>query len=255
MTNPAMGSLEWGLATKGALNTREKMAMVRNLAFVQSREAIDGLRAKLGWLRPNDVSLDALMPKQTGLTKDALDHAMETHETPLLFHSWRTYFMGRLIAENDGITHDAEMLFAASILHDIALTDSHQQSTDQCCFAISGGERVRNFIQTCGHSHRIADQIGEAIALHLNMHVKRKLHGAEAYLLSRGAVCDLFGAGHRRISKRTMSDLHERYPRHGAIEALGFETLDHYENSRPGFMTSLTGKKRPKTSMYDIFEL
>ena len=220
--------------------------MIRNLAYTQIRELADTIRAKTGLLHPVETSLDGLMPKTTTLTEDALALAVGTHNTPLLFQSWRTYFMGRLIAQQDRIDHDPEIFFAASILHDIGLTDGHDSQPHQCCFAVSGAERVHDHLHGCCHDDQITDKVSEAISLHLNLHINRRLHGAEAFLLTRGAVCDLFGAGHRRIAPATLAELHDRYPRKDVIEALQFETADHMKDSRPAFMSGLPEAKRPK---------
>lgn len=250
----SFGSMAWGRRTQGSLSGPQKLELVGNLAFVQLRELFDRVRSKLGHAAP-PIELDTLMPPETSLTKDALELAVEFESTPLLFHSWRSYFMGRLIAAHDQISHDPELLFAAAILHDIALGDAPGlASPEHCCFAITGGEAAREMLQGRGHPHEVASRIGEAIALHLNMHVRRRTHGAEAHLVSRGAVCDLFGAGHHRIARQTLADLHTRYPRQDVVRALGFETLTHRAGSRADIMGRMFGHEAPSTSMYEAFE-
>jgi hypothetical protein len=111
MSQAKMGTFQWGKATDGVLSRSDKFALIRNLAFVQAREVSDVIRQKLRLLPVSDVSLDALQPPNTSLAKDALDFAQETHSQALLFHSWRTYYLGRLIAAQRGIDHNNEMFF------------------------------------------------------------------------------------------------------------------------------------------------
>lgn len=110
---------------------------------------------------------------------------------------------------------------------------------------MSGGERVHDFLCAKGHSPEIAQDMGNAIAIHLNAWVSKRQYGAEAHLVSRGAVCDLFGAGKRRVAKETLAEVLQRFPRAGAIEALQFETAEHRRNTRAAVMTALSGGKAP----------
>lgn len=244
------GTLAWGEVSNGVLNKREAAGMVARLGFVQAREAKDRMARALGLLTPSPVELDDLSPAPSALVRDALAYAEETHGAALLRHSWRTFYLGALIARQEGVATDHEILFAASILHDVGLTDTHTVPLSACCFAVSGGLRARDHLRTCGHHHN-AEAVGDAIALHLNLHVSRRLHGAEAYLLSRGAVCDLFGAGRHRVDESTLQKLFARFPRDGVIEALQFETADHVDGSRASLLTSLSGKKAPRTPFFD----
>jgi hypothetical protein len=209
------------------------------------------IRQKLRLLPVSDVSLDALQPPNTSLAKDALDFAQETHSQALLFHSWRTYYLGRLIAAQRGIDHNNEMFFTAAILHDLGLTSDNSVPLSKCCFAVQGARQAKTYLDGCGYDSAATDKISEAIALHLNIHVSRKLHGAEAFMLARGATCDLFGFGRRRIKQDNLNDLFGRFPRGGVIEALQFETADHLKGSRGDFLTGLSGGKAPKTPFFD----
>ncbi|MEM5431085.1 HD domain-containing protein [Cupriavidus oxalaticus] len=243
--NSGMGTLAWGVGNGGELNRLEKARLVRNLAYVQVRDVVDTLRHRIGLLRPNAISLDEMAPPTTALTEDAMQLAEETHDKALLFHSWRTYYFGAMLAAHERIDYDRSLFFAAAILHDIGLTTSHSPHLCDCCFAMSGGVRVRDYLRAKGHSHDVREKVGDAIALHLNGWVSKRRHGAVAHLVSRGAGCDLFGAGRRRLEQTTLAKVLERYPRDGVIEALQFETADHHLDTRPAVMTALAGRKAP----------
>lgn len=240
-----MGTLAWGEGGTGRLCARERLALVRNLAFVQCREQVDAMCWHLGLLKPRPIKLDELAPPENALVNDALQLAEETHDTALLYHSWRTYFFGALIAAHEGIAFERSVFFAASILHDIGLTRTHEPDACHCCFALSGGQRAAAHLRNAGAFCHVAEKVGDAIALHLNAWVSRRLHGAEAHLVSRGAVCDLFGAGRRRIHPQNLDEVHATYPRDGVIEALRYGSVEHCAGTRAAVMTRLTGGKAP----------
>jgi hypothetical protein len=244
-TRAPMGSIVWGQdRPTGSLTTREKATLVRNMAYLQVREAVDAVRAGFGGLRPAAIDLDDLLPPENALVEDARSLAEETQEQSLLFHSWRTYLFGVLLAAHDNFPVDRSRYFAAAILHDTGLTPNHRPHLSNRCFALSGGERVEAYLRDKGHPDD-ARYVGDAIAMHLNAWVPRQRHGAEAHLVSRGATCDLFGAGRRRLPRDSVVQILRRFPRAGLIEGLQFETAHHARGTRPAVMTKVAGGKAP----------
>ena len=242
---PSMGTIAWGEANNGELSRLEKVRLVGSLAYVQVRDLVDAVGRRVGWLRPAAVSLDEMTPPDNSLVEDSMQFAEETHDQALLFHSWRTYFFGAMLAAHEGIEYDRSLFFASAILHDVALTKDHVPHLCDRCFALSGGERVRDFLHAKGHSQEVGNKVGDAISMHLNGWVSKRRHGAVAHLVSRGAGCDLFGAGRHRLEEASLAQVLRRYPRDGVIEALQFETADHHHDTRPAVMTGLVGRKAP----------
>ncbi len=247
-----MGSLAWGEGAAGCMTTLETVGLVGNLMQAQVRGAVDAARSALGLLRPSEAAIEALAPPQTSLVQDALALAEETHEAALLHHSWRTYLFGVLFAQHERITYDRSLLFAAAILHDLGLTRGHEPSLCKRCFALSGGERAQRYLDACGHPPEVGRKVGDAIALHLNGWVSRRLHGAEAQLVSRGAFCDLFGVGRRRVATPTLKAVLVAHPRAGVMEALQFETAQHHRGTRPAVMTAMSGRKAPRDPFIEL---
>ena len=248
MSENTMGSLAWGLRRKGALSSMERMKVVKNLAFLQSREAYDRIRRQLGFLKPASLNFEDFDIPDSPMALDSLNIAESEQSRPLYYHCWRTYYFAALIAKHDQISFDPEFLLTAAMLHDIALTDNADiPSLENCCFAVSGGEHAKNRLINMGYGEKVSDEIGEAISLHLNLNVPRRKHGNDAYLLARGACCDVFGAGKWRIHRTSLDALLKTYPRDGVEEALGFGTANHMPNSRAHFMGKLFGGKAPPT--------
>ena len=70
-----------------------------------------------------DIPESRLAVPETALTRAARKVAEDTLTPTLLHHSYRTYRFGRALGELDGLQVDAELLFAAAILHDTGLVN------------------------------------------------------------------------------------------------------------------------------------
>ena len=240
----ALGSLAWGEASKGVLNEEERGRVVEKFKFVMTQAGIDADRRRLGLLKPKHIPLTALAPPDSKIVKDALAYAEETHVEPLLRHSWRTYYFGALIAAHDEIGFDRELGFTASILHDLGLTASANPRPGDCCFAVGGALQARRFLMGKGYGRNQVDVIADAISLHLNIHVSAEEHGAIAFLVARGAVCDVFGVGVSRISSESIKDVIAKYSRAEVYTALHPPGVEHLDGTRRDayFQAGLVGQ-------------
>lgn len=99
----------------------------------------------------------------TALAKDALALSM-AHEAPEVFnHSLRTFFFAELIARHDKLEHDAELVFIASILHDLGLSDAYMSDTHR--FEVDGANAARA-LMTERAPIASTDLVWDAISLH-----------------------------------------------------------------------------------------
>ena len=246
----ALGSVVWGGSSKGVLNEREKIRVVENLKFIMSQEQLDADRQRLGLLNPKYINIETLAPPDSKIANDALVYAEETHAAPLLRHSWRTYYFGALIASHDGIEFDRELGFTAAILHDLGLTASANPRPCDCCFAVGGALQAREFLLSMGHSREHSDAVAHAISVHLNIHVPVEEHGALAFLVTRGAVCDVFGAGVSRMSSESIRQVLVKYSREDLYAALRPAGCQHLAGTRIDVLLSFeaslnAGGQRP----------
>ena len=221
-----IGSVAWGEQTKGVLKGQEKEQLIENFKFVFSQERLDEERVRLGLLRPKFISIDDLVPPDTRMVKEALAYAREVQEPALMHHCWRTYYFGAMVALHDGIDFDRELGFTAAILHDLGLISSNPKPCD-CCFAVTGGIHARDFLLNKGFSREHADTVAHAIAAHLNYHVPFEEHGPEAFLVARGAVCDVFGTGVSRMSPDSIKEVLYRHSRDGLYAVLNGTAAAH----------------------------
>jgi len=209
---PRFGTLAWGERNNGVLTRAERLHFLRNMAFLAAREMTDVIRTKLGLLKPLNLELSDLRPPDTRMVKDAEEYASATHTRDLLSHSYRTYYFGAMLAAYHKFKYDRETHFAAALLHDIGLTESRNVPLKQCCFAVSGGHQVRDFLLDKRHPPAQAQVVGDAISAHLNLHVPAREYGEVAALVAKGAVCDLFGFEKRKLPERFKSELLSAYP-------------------------------------------
>jgi hypothetical protein len=217
---PNFGTLEWSKKNNGALTPTERLHFLRNMAFLAAREASDVLRDKLGLLTPVDLNFSDFAPPDTRMAKDAEVFARETHTQDLLSHGYRTYYFGAILGSYSKLKYDKELYFTAAVLHDIGLTESRAVPLKACCFAVSGGRQIHDFLICKGHAQEKAQIVGEAISAHLNLHLPVREYGEVAALVAKGAICDLFGFGKRRVNGTFKRDLLRAYPAGNLQDAL-----------------------------------
>lgn len=118
-----VGTATWVQETSGWLTPAARRAMLLPLVRGHLTNASGRLRLLLR-LHPGRnayVPPGRLAPPDSVLTREARAHAVRILPIPLLNHSYRTYQFGRALGEIEGVEVDTELLFAASMLHDVGL--------------------------------------------------------------------------------------------------------------------------------------
>jgi cyanamide hydratase family protein with HD domain len=117
--------------------------------------------------------------------------AHRTLPTYLLTHSVRAYCWGAAIGVGESWTFDRQVLWTASLMHDVGLTSIPRNTM---CFEVEGAEMARRFLEREGMSADRADRVAIAIILHMQASVTLD-DGVEAVLLDRSTSLDVRGAG------------------------------------------------------------
>ncbi|TXI46398.1 MAG: phosphohydrolase [Lysobacter sp.] len=203
-------------AWDGALDRRARFGLIARAVAAR----IASLSAR--WRRCEgvaDTAVDRLDPDAIAIPDSiaaarAVEHAQALSEPWLFHHCLRTYAWSALLAQSDRVRYDRELLFVASALHDLGLTDAHAGHAPDCaCFAIEGARAAHRFASdTIGWERERCDRLADAIALHLNVSVAAE-HGPEAHLLNAGAAFDVVGLRMREIAATARADVLSRYPR------------------------------------------
>lgn len=145
------------------------------------------------------------------LARHAEDISAELLPPWLAAHSSRTFAWAALLALRDGLAYDAELLYAACLLHDLGLCAPHAPPPGGC-FALSGARAAKQRLRALGVEGEVVDRIASAIALHLEVEVALR-HGVEAHLLHRGAALDVIGRDARALERALREDVVARWPR------------------------------------------
>ncbi|MFE1599476.1 HD domain-containing protein [Methylobacterium sp. ID0610] len=116
------------------------------------------------------------------------------HESEMLFnHSVRVYVFGAMKGVRDGLKFDPELLYVASLFHDMGLVDAYHTDTKR--FEVDGADAAREFLRSRGLPEPKADLVWEAIALHTTPGVPEYMR-PEIALTKAGVVMDVLGIGY-----------------------------------------------------------
>jgi HD superfamily phosphodiesterase len=133
----------------------------------------------------------------------------------LQHHCTRTFIWGSLLAMRKDLRYDAELLYVASMLHDLGLTASYWgKDATASCFGVEGAHAAKSLAAEAQWDERRQEALAEAISLHLNVAVAVK-QGIEAHLLHAGAAYDVLGTSFREIAASARMLVVQRYPRLG----------------------------------------
>lgn len=184
---------------------------IARLARAQIEQTTRSLARLVGARRPSQAALDAVPVPDSATASAAEALIAESLPLTLVNHSHRTYAFGALLGARDGLDWDAEPLYVAAMLHDLALGCTARRDEP---FERVGAHMARDFALERGWPEARADVVGRAIALH--MEVGRATHERpEVALLHLGAAADVIGARLQDISPDTVAEVVERHPREG----------------------------------------
>lgn len=206
-----LGSIAWADATHGTLSLTDKLTMLRQEVQRQLTLQWRSLTGK-PTMRVSTADLDEIVIPDSALAVGALHLSESVCPQSLVFHTLRTYFWASILAKQDGLKPDVELLYVMAVLHDIGLTATYNHEDGKSlCFAVEGGRAAGAFVREHGTPQQ-AELIEDGIIRHLNLIVTPD-EGVEAHLIHDGTILDVVGARHREIDRETITGVLERYPR------------------------------------------
>lgn len=207
------GNVAWGNRTKGDLSRNEKIRYLTQAVCYQLKDWTQILtasqRRKLAVLDWDQLSIP-----DSQIAKQAEELCRVASPDFLVNHCWRSFIWASVLSKVDGLAYDPEILFVASMLHDLGHTSEHSSCTSQHCFAVSGANAAQRFLLQAGWSASKTDQVADAIALHMNMPSALRDASNEARLLQTGAAFDVAGSRSRDMKREDIYSVIARYPRH-----------------------------------------
>ena len=211
----SVGTLPWMRQTNGILRPRDCVRLIGQGVLFLLHGAPAELRRALGF-RPGRLA-------RFDLAKLRVPDSLASREAERLCaqvpsirnHSHRSYVWAVILAAHDGITFDEELLYVASLIHDIAFAEPPQYPDGRArCFVVACADAVLKVGTSAGWDERRSELAAEAITLHANLYVGRR-HGPEAYLLYAGARLDQTGFRYGDLHPDTVHAVLERHPRQG----------------------------------------
>lgn len=167
------------------------------------------LARALGVNRPPVLTLDDLPVPDSRIAREATA-LVERIASPLIVnHSLRTYLFGAAVGRHLGWRPDHELLYLASVLHDLGLVPDHDGPG---CFELNGARAARTFLVEAGLPAARADRVHEAIALHSAVGIAGSRE-PEIALVHFGAGVDVIGYRAEDVAPQTRAAIVARHPR------------------------------------------
>jgi hypothetical protein len=157
-------------------------------------------------------------------------------ESDLLFHhSVRVYCWGALTGNRTGLIFDPELLYAASMFHDVGLTARYENS--QLRFEVDSANAARDFLRAHAISENDIETVWNAVALHTTPGIPQFMR-PEIALVQAGAGMDVAGRGYDQFSDAQREGVVAAFPReadfkHGIIDAF-YQGMKHRPDSTFG---------------------
>jgi hypothetical protein len=166
----------------------------------------------------------------------AVTELVRDTETELLFnHSSRVFYFAALAGLRRGLQFDRELLYAATMFHDLGLMPRFSSPSDR--FEVDGANAARDFLQ----QHRVDPtdiaHVWTAIALHTTPGIPQYMHPLVA-LVTAGVEMDVLGIDYANFVELETVAVVRMFPRNAhfkedIIEAF-YEGIKHKPDSTFG---------------------
>jgi hypothetical protein len=154
------------------------------------------------------IRLGMPVPDST-LARRARELITDASAPALVNHSVRCYAWAVELARHDGLQFDPEILYVASMLHDIGLVPPYDVGG---CYEVDGGNAAERLARETGAPEDLARAIYDVIALH-NDEVLPHGAVAEVVLLWDSAGTDVTGNRYDDVRPAIIPELLGAYPR------------------------------------------
>ena len=155
-------------------------------------------------------SIGGVSVPDSALCREITEFVRDT-ETDLLFnHSSRVYFFGAIGGQQRGLSVNRELLYAATMFHDVGLMPSH--STADLRFEVDGANAARDFLKGHNVDPSDIDKVWTGIALHTTPGVPEFMHPVIA-LTTVGVEMDVLGLTYDQYADEIREAIVAAFPR------------------------------------------
>jgi hypothetical protein len=146
----------------------------------------------------------------SSIAREATDLLL-THGTEFIYnHSLRVFLFSELNAKRNNLAHDSELLYVASVFHDLGLVP-HYSSPD-LRFEVDGANAARDFLKSHGLPKESLQLVWDTIALHTTIGIAEHKEN-EVALMYSGVGLDVMGEGYETLSDENREEIIAAFPR------------------------------------------
>ena len=200
---------DWAQRTGGNLSRREYRHLIGVILRDVPKALAALMRYRLGKRGTARTDLAQQPAPDSTLARRAEEFVGEALSPHVLAHSYRTYFLGKALAAQDGVAVDDELSYLAALLHDLHL----EHPTPGRCFAVTGGERAARLLVEWGADAATAESVGAAACGHATPGADQNLSEPAGFVLA-GSLADVAGRRLDEIDPSWLAELQRHYPRH-----------------------------------------
>ena len=205
------------------------LCTMTGFAALKARQMARRQALRLGLQRPDRLDHKALAPPDSQLAKDAEALAAEAYPPHLAGHAYRTWALARAVSLHLGATVDVEVLYVATLLHDVGLTATHAGPEP---FEVRGAAVAH---QACCAAHVApgrASLCRDAVALHTSL--RAAMGPPEVRLVQSGSGGDLVGLDTELVHPDTLRAIQARWPKSTAFVPQILQDLTEHTQAHPG---------------------
>lgn len=158
----------------------------------------------------------------SAMAKAATEFVRDIEDDLLFNHSRRVFFWASLTGERRGLSYDPELLYIATMFHDVGLTPAH--SSPDLRFEVDGANAARAFLQSYGLPERDIDDVWTSIALHTTPGIPEHMRPTIA-LVTSGVEMDVLGISYDQFTAEQRGHVCAHHPREANFKE---NIIDHF---------------------------
>ncbi|WP_430472733.1 hypothetical protein ACQ0MK_11625 [Thalassospira lucentensis] len=195
-----------------------KAALIMRFALLGIRDKFYRIRQSVGVGLPDRAVQDHLGVPDSPIAREATAWAASLQPDFVQYHGLRSFAFGVALADYHNVRFDREMLYIASILHDISLVSPECDGPGS--FEVEAAGCAHRWLGDQGYDRDKADIIHEAMALHSAVcHTGPR--DAEGLLLHLEAGVDVVGMQMMNVHPDVRGKILRDYPRTGFVRDFG----------------------------------
>jgi hypothetical protein len=133
------------------------------------------------------------------------------HGTEFIYnHSLRVFLFSSLNGKRRQLKYDQELLYVASVFHDLGLTKHYSSPTLR--FEVDGANAARDFLKSHGLPQESLQLVWDTIAMHTTIGIAEHKE-SEVALMYSGVGLDVMGEGYEHLSEEDRNKILNVFPR------------------------------------------